>query len=74
MSPVTFEDHLLLYLERENECSSELQVPPPAACNGEVQGAYAFLKYHPLTGLLGFFFLAIIVGMIFSTLFPSEHH
>ncbi|GEM_PF-2935736 len=74
MSPITIEDEILDYLEHANSCAEGSVNPPASSCSTQVQMAYGFLKYHPLSGLLVFFFLAIIARMIYSILFPSEAH
>jgi len=63
MTPVSLEHHILAYLERANGCAATLVLPPPAACSGQVHGAYAFLQHHPLSWFFVLLFGLVIVRM-----------
>lgn len=62
--PQTFEEHLVAYLENDEDCVEEAVIPPPDTCPDSVHFMYGLAKWHIFTAVIVFIFVLILLQMV----------
>jgi hypothetical protein len=74
-APRTLDDHVVAYLENEENCAKPVAlIPPPDSCSPGVHAAYGILKFQPLTVIIVLFFIFMLIKMTMGVLGGDEHH